>query len=155
MSFFNRVLSFLRPNRAASKADPSDPLPLTPDTLQPTLFPFIAQYFSSPPHRQTRWYLESLAVLPEYRGRSHGRDLVAWGMDRARQEGIPAGVMAAADRERFYERCGFTEVAGWANDGFDDKGRVNPLKGLGVRGGCIMYSRVKADDEWEEENKLP
>ncbi|OAP65570.1 hypothetical protein AYL99_01542 [Fonsecaea erecta] len=145
---FNHIVSIWRPNRAAAVADPSDPFPLTPTTLQRTLWPFISHCYLSPPHRLTRWSLDCIAVHPDFEQRGHGRALVAWGLDRARKEGIPAGVMAAADKERFYQRCGLTEVAGWANDGVDDQGRVNPLKGR-VRGGCILYTRVPEDDEWE------
>ncbi|OAP53747.1 hypothetical protein AYL99_12085 [Fonsecaea erecta] len=148
IKIFHRIVSIWRPNRAAAVADPSDPLPLTPTTLQSTLWPFISHCYLSPPHRLTRWSLDCLAVHPEFEKRGHGRALVVWGLDRAREEGIPAVVMAAADKERFYQRCGLTEVAGWANDGVDDQGRVNPLKGR-IRGGCILYTPVSEDDEWE------
>ena len=86
-------------------------------------------------------------MLPSYRNCGSGRELAAWGLQRAHEEGIPASVMAAADKERFYQRCGFTEIAGWANDGVDDQGRVNPLKGQ-IKGGCILYTKVQQDDEW-------
>ncbi|OAL30220.1 hypothetical protein AYO22_01736 [Fonsecaea multimorphosa] len=146
---FHRILSIWRPNRATARADPSDPFPLTPTTLQRTLWPFISHCYLSPPHRLTRWNLDCIAVLPKYQGHGHGRQLVAWGLHRAREEGIPACVMAAADKETFYQRCGFTEVAGWANDGVDEQGRVNPLKGR-IRGGCIMYTRVREDEDLAE-----
>ncbi|EXJ73824.1 uncharacterized protein A1O5_03586 [Cladophialophora psammophila CBS 110553] len=148
ISAFHRILSLWSPNRAAAQVDPSDPFPLTPTTMERSLWPFVSYCYLSPPHRQTRWSLECISVLPEYRKSGHGRDLVAWGLERAREEGIPASVMGAADKERFYQRCGFTEIAGWANDGIDDQGRVNPLKGR-IKGGCILYTRVQEDDEWE------
>lgn len=85
-------------------------------------------------------------MLPTYRKFGHGRELVEWGLQRALEEGLPAAVMAAAGKERFYQRCGFTEVVGWANEGVDAQGRVNPLKGR-VTGGCILYTRVPEDDE--------
>ncbi|KIW27797.1 uncharacterized protein PV07_07504 [Cladophialophora immunda] len=146
ISTFHRILSIWSPNRAAARADPSDSFPLTPTTLQSTLWPFISHCYLSPPHRLTRWSLDCISVRPESRKCGSGRELVAWGLERAREEGIPACVMAAADKERFYQRCGLTEVAGWANDGVDDQGRVNPLKGR-IKGGCILYTRVREDDE--------
>jgi GNAT superfamily N-acetyltransferase len=112
----------------------------------PRLWPFISKYYDRPPHRLNRWSLVTLAVLPEYQNAGVGRELVAWGLTRAKQEGITADVHAAADKDRFYQRCGFTEVVGWSHDGVDEKGNVNPFKGR-FRGGCIMYTRVKADDK--------
>ena len=114
--------------------------------MEATLGPFISHYYLSPPHRLTRWSLECISVLPEYREHGHGRELVTWGLERAREEGIPSNVMAAADRERFYQRCGYTEMVGHATDGVDQQGRVNPFKGR-IRGGCILFTRVPEDDE--------
>lgn len=147
ISSFHRILSIWSPNRAAARVDPSDPFPLTPTTLEGCLWPFISHYYLSPPHRLVRWSLECISVLPDHQKAGHGRQLVAWGLERAREEGIPCSVMAAAAKERFYQRCGFTEIGGWASDGVDDRGRVNPLKGR-IKGGCILYTRVQEDDEW-------
>ncbi|EEQ31710.1 conserved hypothetical protein [Microsporum canis CBS 113480] len=96
--------------------------------------------YASPPHRQVNWSLSCLAVRPKYQRLGHGRELVAWGLDRAREEGIAASVLAAKGKDTFYRRCGFTELAGWATDG-----EGNPLKGV-VEGGAVMFTRVKEDD---------
>ncbi|MCJ1402732.1 hypothetical protein MMC11_005953 [Xylographa trunciseda] len=134
MTFVNMIFDVLWPNRAASK-----PPEIGPTTLEPILWPFISHHYLSPPHRRTHWSLSCLAVLPQYQNRGHGRQLVAWGLERARQEGVPAAVMAAKGKEIFYERCGFTELVGWATDGVD-----NPLNGR-ISGGAIMFTGTKDD----------
>ena len=60
-------------------------------------------------------------------------------MDRAREEDVPAAVMAAKGKETFYNRCGFTELVGWATDGVD-----NPLNGR-IGGGAIMFTKTRDD----------
>ena len=140
IAFVNKIAYLIWPNRAASKAPE-----LTPATLEPTLWPFISRCYLSPPHRQTHWSLSCLSVLPDYQNRGHGRQLVAWGTERARDEGVPASVMAAKGKETFYRKCGFTELAGWATEGVG-----NPLNGM-VSGGAIMFTRVKEDGDVGDE----
>lgn len=139
MAFINKIASIIRPNRAASQTPE-----LTPTSLESTLFPFISHLYLSPPHRQNQWTLSCLAVLPQYQNLGYGRELVAWGVGRAREEGVTAGVMAAKGKETFYRRCGFTILAGWGTDG-----EGNPLYGR-VGGGAIMYSPVKEDGDVDD-----
>ncbi|MCJ1286153.1 hypothetical protein MMC26_005498 [Xylographa opegraphella] len=128
------IFDTLWPNRAASK-----PPEVGPTTLEPILWPFISHHYLSPPQRRTHWSLSCLAVLPQYQNHGHGRQLVAWGLERARQDGVPAAVMAAKGKEVFYKRCGFTELVGWATDGLN-----NPLNGR-IGGGAIMFTGTKND----------
>ncbi|MCJ1430795.1 hypothetical protein MMC27_000145 [Xylographa pallens] len=134
IAFVNKILGVLWPNRAASK-----PPELGDGILESTMRPFISHYFVSPPHRLNRWELSCLAVLPGYQNRGYGRTLVNWGLERARQEGLPASLIAAKGKETFYGNCGFTELVGRVTDGVD-----NPLKGK-IDGGAIMFTRTTAD----------
>ncbi|KAF3480395.1 uncharacterized protein GIQ15_05742 [Arthroderma uncinatum] len=128
-------LNVMFPNRAASK-----PPQITEPLLRKALIKAIGSFYTSPPHRQTNWALSVLAVRPGYQKHGHGRELVAWGLDKAREDCIPASVLSAKGKDTFYRRCGFTELVGWATDGED-----NPLKGL-IEGGAVMFTRVKEDD---------
>ena len=69
-----------------------------------------------------------LAVHLDYRLHGHGRALVEWGKERAREEGIGASLTSAEMNEGFYSNMGFMEV-GRAN--------VGPL--VGVEGGAVMF----------------
>ncbi|EGD93523.1 hypothetical protein TESG_01068 [Trichophyton tonsurans CBS 112818] len=133
--YHNIFLALIAPNRAASRAPQ-----LTEESVQQALIKALGALYASPPHRLTNWSLNCLAVRPKYQRLGHGRELVAWGVDRAREEGIAASVLAAKGKDTFYRRCGFTELAGWATDG-----EGNPLKGV-VEGGAVMFTRVKEDD---------
>ena len=134
MTIVNKILDVLWPNRAAS-----EPPEIGPTNLEAILWPFISHYYLSPPHRRNRWNLACLAVLPQYQNRGYGRQLVAWGLERARQDDVPAAVLAAKGKETFYRKCGFTDLVGWATDGLD-----NPLSGR-IAGGAIMFTRTKDD----------
>jgi GNAT superfamily N-acetyltransferase len=115
------------PNRAAS----------------PTLEPIIEQSYHYLDHiwtgpRAESWYLECLAVHPEYQSRGHGRALVSWGMDQAQKEGIACSVIAAEGKEKFYEKCGYDS----GPVGRGGEGDGNPLRE--VEGGIVFF-RDKAD----------
>jgi predicted N-acetyltransferase YhbS len=110
------------PNRAG---DPS-----TANVLHDS-FPLIAHYWEGA--RKENWYLDLLAVHPGSQGNMYGRELVQWGIDEAGKEGVPASVISAYGKERFYGRFGYVEV-GRAN--------VGPL--AVIEGGAIMFNDVKA-----------
>ncbi|EEP76165.1 predicted protein [Uncinocarpus reesii 1704] len=128
-TFVNFLANTLFPNRAAAR-----PPDFTPSTINAAILPFVSHYFSAP-YRQTTWTLTALAVLPQYQNRGHGRQLASWGLERAKQEGIVANVTSAKGKERFYHRCGFTELVGRLTDGDG-----NPLKSLGIEGGAILFT---------------
>jgi Acetyltransferase (GNAT) domain len=115
------------------------------------MYPFIAHHFSEPPYRRNHWSLCTLGVKPQYQYRGIGRELVAWGLGRARAEELPATVIGAKGKDVFYRRCGFDLLVGWATEGVDAKGNRNPLGLRGIGGGCIMFTRVKEDDAMLEE----
>jgi predicted N-acetyltransferase YhbS len=93
--------------------------------------PFTDHHWSG--SREQTWYLDLLAVHPASQGKMFGRELVQWGMDEAKREGVWASVIAAKGKDRFYGRFGFVEV-GRAN--------VGPL--AGIEGGAIMFNDVKS-----------
>lgn len=78
--------------------------------------------------REETWFLDMLSVDPDYQLQGHGRTLMHWGKDRAREEGICASLTAAEDKNSFYEKLGFVEV-GRAN--------IGPL--TSVQGGAVMF----------------
>lgn len=59
------------------------------------------------------WYLDSLAVWPEYRHNGIGCALLKAGIDRARSAGKPAGLLVDkenAGARRMYEKLGFLRI---------------------------------------------
>lgn len=119
----NAVSSFFYPDRAA------DPTRL--DVLE-RMEPFTAHLWKGT--RAESWYLDLLGVEPDEQGQGYGREMVQWGFERAKEEGIGCSVTAADGKERFYERCGFDVKVGMASESGGD---ANPLKD--VPGGMIMF----------------
>lgn len=95
--------------------------------------------------RADSWYLDLLAIDPAYQGRGLGKELVAYGMQRAKEDGVCCSVVASAIGEKFYYRCGFDRSAGWATEG-----KGNPLKG--AVGGRILFR--DADELEKDENEV-
>jgi len=121
-SLYSEIEKWVWPNKAA---DPS-----MANVLEESK-PFIEHHWSGA--REQNWYLDLLAVHPASQGRMYGRELVQWGMNEAKSEGVCASVIAAKGRERFYGRFGFVEV-GRAN--------VGPL--ASIEGGAIMFNDVNS-----------
>ncbi|KAF1812929.1 hypothetical protein P152DRAFT_396460 [Eremomyces bilateralis CBS 781.70] len=120
---YTSITSCFFPNRAAH--------PDLEDVIE-RAYPFINPWTGS---REESWYLEWLAVAPEYHGQGHGRALVQWGLDRAKEENICASVIAAYGKEKFYENCGFNNTAGTAG-----QGEGNPL--ADTPGGVVYFRDV-------------
>lgn len=123
-------------------ADPG-PWPALPSTanraLDPSKKDILAESAPYTKHywagaNATNWYLSLCCVDPDAKGRGAGRLLVRWGLDRAKEEGIRASVMASEGSDAFYLKCGFSEVVGNANEGDG-----NPLKKVDVKGGNILF----------------
>ena len=132
MAALNRVHEWAYPNRAV---DPSKA------GILDRAYPFIAHYWQEPVARSESWYLELCATDPRGgQGMGYGRDLVAWGVAKARAEGICASLIAAAGKEGFYRKCGFVHIGGWAGEG-----EGNPIKD--VAGGAIMFADVPVVEE--------
>lgn len=139
MVFVNKISSIVWPNRAASK------LPdVSPAAMDAVVERYVLPFYAEHPERQTVWDLSALAVLSEHRKIGHGRELVAWGLARAKQEKLLSGVISAVGREQFYQRCGYTNLVGWATEG-----EGNPLKKHGIKGGAIMFTPAvpKVDED--------
>ncbi|GAB7352978.1 hypothetical protein MBLNU459_g3545t1 [Dothideomycetes sp. NU459] len=122
----NRIESIFWPNRAASP-DKEDILDVS--------FPFTKHYWETA-DRIDSWYLSLCGTGPTFQGQGYGKELVAYGVERAKDEGICASLMSARDKEGFYQRCGFGEPVGWASEG----GEANPLHN--VPGGAILFTEV-------------
>jgi len=82
--------------------------------------------------RANNWYLSLCGTHPDYQGKGIGRELVAWGLNRARKENVHASVVSSAGNDAFYLRCGFDEVVGNAT-----AGEGNPING--VTGGNVLF----------------
>ncbi|KAH8204761.1 hypothetical protein TruAng_001095 [Truncatella angustata] len=82
--------------------------------------------------RAESWYLETLAVHPDYQSRGIGRALVRWGIYRAEKDGICASVVSAKGKDEFYRKAGFV-----LQDGSSGMGPGNPL--ANVEGGNIWW----------------
>jgi len=66
-------------------------------------------------------------------------------------------LVAAAGKERFYQKCGFELLVGYASQGVDAQGNQNPLAKKNIAGGAVMWTKVKADEEvmeGEEETEM-
>lgn len=96
--------------------------------------PYSAHHWSGA--RQEGWYLDLLAVHPDYHGSGYGRELAQWGLKQAEKENVHASVMCSDGSEHFYLKCGFDEIVG---NGCEGEG--NPLNG--VKGGAILFKYPK------------
>lgn len=112
-------------------------------------FPYFSQHWSPSTNglpRSRNWYLALLGVHPSYERRGFGRELVHWGLERAREEGVHASVLASHNNDPFYLRCGFEEVVANCTEG-----EGNPL--AGVDGGSIIFMWAKR--QGDEVNGVP
>lgn len=99
------------PNRAADPAE---------EDVMERVMPLVADSWAG--DRAESWYLELLAVHPDYQGKGVGRMIVRWGLDRADEEGVCASVISTTGKEPFYQKCGFH-----LEDGRVGRGAGNPL----------------------------
>lgn len=60
--------------------------------------------------RGALWFLTTLKTREAHRGRGAGSQLLEWGLERARTEGLPAYLEAAPTGVRLYERHGFRVI---------------------------------------------
>ena len=118
----NRIACVVRPNRAA------DPAMANAGAVISSL---IDHHWSG--SRSTGWYLNFLAVKPADQGQGYGSNLVSWGIERARKEGVAASVISGERKDNFYKRCGFNIIVGNSTEG-----EGNPLKNR-TDGGNILF----------------
>lgn len=57
--------------------------------------------------RKNRWYVQSVVVAEQWRGRGVGKKLMAWVLERAQKEGVVIGLDASMMGERLYRSIGF------------------------------------------------
>lgn len=126
-ALFTSIAARIWPNRAAEAAN---------EDIIERAYPYFNHVWSGP--RAESWYLETLAVHPDYQRQGNGRALVKWGLDQAEQERVCASVVSARGKERFYERCGFDTKVGTAS-----MGEGNPL--AAVPGAPILFRDVKVE----------
>lgn len=88
--------------------------------------------------RAESWYLEALAVRPDFQGKNIGRQLVQWGLEQAENEGVVASVVSAFGKDGFYLKCGFDEQHGTARDG-----EGNPL--ADIEGANVYWKWPKTE----------
>lgn len=117
--------SFIYPNRAA---DPSR------TGILNGIGPFVAHFWSG--SRSGVWDLDFLGVDPDQGRQGFGQELVAWGFEQAKKEGVGCSVISSAGKERFYQSCGFDVIAGTVRD---FGGEENPIKREGIKGGTILF----------------
>ena len=117
----------------------------------------MSQYFPRPPYRSNHWELCTLAVDRPHQRRGIGRELVGWGLERAKADGIPAVVIGAKDTEPFYQKCGFVHLVGYVStaeiEDDDDCSKVkridrtNPLKARGIGGGAVLWTELRKEEQ--------
>ncbi|KPM46446.1 hypothetical protein AK830_g39 [Neonectria ditissima] len=115
------VHAWVWPNRASN--------PDNEDVIE-RAYPFFEAIWSG--KRAESWYLEALAVHPDFQGRNIGRKLVQWGLEQAEAEGVCASVISAMGKDEFYTKCGFDEQYGSGT-----QGDGNPL--VGVEGANMFW----------------
>ncbi|QIX02420.1 hypothetical protein AMS68_007937 [Peltaster fructicola] len=125
MSIYNYLESWVMPNRAA---DPAKAEILT------HLDPLLQQHLVG--RREECWYLSLLGVDPNVHKSGQGRQLVSYGLEQARIEGIPAGLVASKPAEGFYRRLGFDVELGGIGE---VTGMHNPF--VDVEGGLVMFTK--------------
>jgi predicted N-acetyltransferase YhbS len=112
--------------------------------------PYLDVFTEEPAYRQNRWELLTLAVDPAHQNKGLGQEMVAWGLQKAKEDGLPAVVIGAQGTERLYNRCGFVHTVGNVSQyEFDDDkdgakvkriDQKNPLNAAGIVGGTVMWT---------------
>ena len=112
-------------------------------------YDFLDHIWTAENHRSPCWYLECLAVRPEYQKCGVGRELVKWGLGKAEEEGICCSVISALGRERFYQECGFdVGPVGWSW-----RGRRESVGGRSRRVDLREGSEKREGGECQEERR--
>ncbi|EME85636.1 uncharacterized protein MYCFIDRAFT_213937 [Pseudocercospora fijiensis CIRAD86] len=105
VDWYNYLESFIYPNRAA------DPESLG---VLGRLGPFAVPFWTG--SRAEVYDLTLLGVDSKFGGRGYGRELVRWGFERAKEEGVGCSVIASEGKEGFYQSCGYDVLAGNVRD---------------------------------------
>ncbi|EGP84152.1 unnamed protein product [Zymoseptoria tritici ST99CH_1A5] len=125
MKTYSYLESFAYPNRAA---DPSR-LPILSEAG-----PYCAHFWTGT--RSEVWDLVLLGVDPSQGRQGFGKELVAWGFEKAKGEGVGCSVTSSQGNEGWYQRCGFETLVGWVGE---QGGMRNPIKREGIPGGAVLF----------------
>ena len=125
ISVYNAAEDYIYPNRAIDYSH-ADVLPLGN--------PFFEHHWTGT--RADSWHLSLLGVHPNAMKRGYGRELVAWGFDRSREEGVSVSVVSVPGQEGFYRACGFDVEVGTMND---EGGDANPHVAAGLEPAPILF----------------
>ena len=126
VGYYNQVEEYFLPDRAA------DPVRAT---ILARAAPYSKHHWTG--SRAEVWWLDVIAVDKAFEGQGIGRELVAWGFERAKQDGIGTSCIAAQGRDRFYIACGFDVQCGIAGDEGPDEELRKELRSIG--GGMIHF----------------
>lgn len=56
------------------------------------------------------WYLDMMGVRRAYTGKGGAKQMIDWGIDKAKQDGVPCFTEATGQAKTYYERFGFKVV---------------------------------------------
>lgn len=70
------------------------------------------------------WYLDMMGVRKEYMGRGAATQMVNWGLDKAKKDGVVAFVESTGQSKTFYEKFGFQTIDNMAVDTPQGKAEV-------------------------------
>lgn len=158
----NKILDFFWPNRTEPRPTPEDPDPLRLSNIHERTHEWNKHLYDNPntPWRTNRWCLEGLFIHPRYQSKGHGRELVQYGIARAKcdtgsgRTGVPCVVTASVPGEPFYQRVGFNEVVGYETDTPEWMKDVNPMKKKGFTGGAVLWTWVREDEDLAKQKRL-
>ena len=97
----------------------------------PSAHHFFDHHWTGP--RSSSIYLELLAISPSHQGQGHAKQLIQWGLERAKEEGVGASVVSSMAGYEFYKKMGFVVCTGKVTEGVG-----NPLSGL--KSGWILFT---------------
>lgn len=59
------------------------------------------------------WWIQEIAVAPEFQRQGVGKLLLQWGMERAREENVPVTLSSTPAGKALYEGSGFKPCGTW------------------------------------------
>lgn len=157
----NRILDFFWPCRAEPRPTLEDPDPLRLSNIHDRTYKWNEHLYKNPstPWRTNHWCLEGLGIHPRYQGKGFGKELVQYGLARAKcdtssgRTGVPCVVTSSLMGEPFYPRVGFNEIVGYETDSPEWIEGVNPMKEKGFDGGAVFWTWVSEDEDIARQKK--
>lgn len=146
-------------NRSIGRPSTDDQSPMRKWEFGSIVFPFIEHFYTEPAYRRNHWQLDLLGVHPDHRKYGHGAELIAWGINRAKEDRLPAVVIMADGLEDYYRKQGFEVLVGYASEkdlvieekqkdgSIVKKTLLNPLRSRKIGGGGIAWTNFKDKDK--------